>query len=184
MRLFYSLILSFILMPIFGVSQIYDPVGWSFSKQQISENTYELTFIAEIEPGWAIYSNDIYNNGVDCEVEICPIPVSFEFNKNNDAERYFDLVGDIIELDENKQVSLDPIFLMEVTKFIKRATFKQIIELNSSNVDVSGYLTFMVCDDTKCLPPTDVDFIFEFGESKNKDAKIESLDIQNSAEAN
>ena len=69
-------------MPIFGVSQIYDPVGWSFSKQQISENTYELTFIAEIEPGWALYSNDIYNNGVDCEVEICPIPVSFEFNKN------------------------------------------------------------------------------------------------------
>ena len=150
MRLFYSFILSFLLMPIFGVSQIYDPVEWSFSKQQISENTYELIFIAAIESGWALYSNDIYNNGVDCEVEICPIPVSFEFNKNNDAERYFDLVGDIIELDENKQVSQDPIFLMEVTKFIKRATFKQIIELNSSNVDVSGYLTFMVCDDTKC----------------------------------
>ena len=68
-------------MPIFGFGQIYDPVDWSFSKQQISENTYELTFIADIEPGWALYSNDIYNNGVDCEVEICPIPVSFEFNK-------------------------------------------------------------------------------------------------------
>ena len=92
-------------MPIFGVGQIYDPVDWSFSKQQISENTYELTFIADIEPGWAIYSNDIYNNGIDCEVEICPIPVSFEFNKNNDAERYFSLLGNIVEVDENKQVS-------------------------------------------------------------------------------
>ena len=127
MRLFYSLILSFLLMPIFGVGQIYDPVDWSFSKQQISENTYELTFIADIEPEWALYSNDIYNNGVDCEVEICPIPVSFEFNKNNDAERYFSLLGHIVEVDENKQVSQDPIFLMEVTKFTKRATFKQII---------------------------------------------------------
>ena len=87
-------------MPIFGVGQIYDPVDWSFSKQQISENTYELTFIADIEPGWALYSNDIYNNGVDCEVEICPIPVSFEFNKNNEAERYFSLLGNIIEVDE------------------------------------------------------------------------------------
>ena len=104
MRLFYSLILSFLLIPIFGVGQIYDPVDWSFSKKQISENTYELTFIADIEPGWAIYSNDIYNNGVDCEVEICPIPVSFEFNKNNKADRYFSLVGDIVEVDDNKWI--------------------------------------------------------------------------------
>ena len=170
-------------MPIFGVGQIYDPVDWSFSKQQISENTYELTFIADIEPGWALYSNDIYNNGVDCEVEICPIPVSFEFNKNNEAER-FSLLGDIVEVDENKEVSQDPIFLMEVTKFTKRATFKQIIELDSDNVDVSGYLTFMVCDDTKCLPPTDVDFAFKFGEPNKKDTKTENLDTPNSNEIN
>ena len=184
MRLFYSLILSFLLIPIFGVGQIYEPVDWSFSKKQISENTYELTFIADIEPGWAIYSNDIYNNGIDCEVEICPIPVSFEFNQNNEAERYFSLLGDIVEVDENKQVSQDPIFLMEVTKFTKRATFKQIIELNNNNVDVSGYLTFMVCDDTKCLPPTDVDFVFEFGEPKEQDSKIENLNTPNSNATN
>ena len=184
MRLFYSIILSFLLLPNFVVGQIYDPVDWSFSKQQISENTYELTFIADIEPGWALYSNDIYNNGVDCEVEICPIPVSFEFNKNNDTQRNYNLVGDIVELDENKQVSSDPIFLMEVTKFIKRATFKQIIEINANNFDVSGYLTFMVCDDTKCLPPTDVDFVFEFGEPMKKDVKTENLDTQNSNETN
>ena len=184
MRLFYSLILSFLLLPNLVVGQIYDPVDWSFSKQQISENRYELTFIADIEPGWALYSNDMYNNGVDCEVEICPIPVSFEFKKNNDAQKNFNLVGDILELDENKQVSNDPIFLMEVTKFFKRATFKQIIELNANNVDVSGYLTFMVCDDTKCLPPTDVDFIFEFGEPNKKDIKTENLDTQNSDETN
>ena len=73
---------------------------------------------------------------------------------------------------------------MEVTKFTKRATFKQIIELDSDNVDVSGYLTFMVCDDTKCLPPTDVDFVFKFGEPNKKDTKTENLDSQNSNEIN
>ena len=171
-------------MPIFGVGQIYDPVDWSFSKQQISENTYELTFIADIEPGWAIYSNDIYSSGVDCDIEICPIPVSFEFNKDNESESDFDLIGDITELDENKEVSDDPIFLMQVTKFTKRATFKQTIELNSDNIDIKGYLTFMVCDDTKCLPPTDVDFVFEFGESKEQDVKIENLNSVNSDETN
>ena len=171
-------------MPNFVVGQIYDPVDWSFSKQQISENTYELTFIADIEPGWALYSNDIYNNGVDCEVEICPIPVSFEFNKNNDTQRNYNLVGDIVELDENKQVSSDPIFLMEVTKFIKRATFKQIIEINAKNFDVSGYLTFMVCDDTKCLPPTDVEFEFNFGEPTKNNSENNEVNIQNIEESN
>mgnify|MGYP001249217173 CR=1 FL=1 len=105
MRFLYTLIFSFLVMPIFGISQIYEPVDWNFSNKQISENTYELTFTADIEPGWALYSNDIYNNGVDCEVEICPIPVSFEFNQNNEAERYFSLLGDIVEVDENKQVA-------------------------------------------------------------------------------
>ena len=47
-------------MPLFGFGQIYDPVDWSFSKQQISENTYELTFIADIEPGWALYLSLIH----------------------------------------------------------------------------------------------------------------------------
>ncbi len=177
MRLLYSLIFSILLIPLNGASQIYDPVDWSFSKQQISENTFELTFIADIEPGWAIYSNDIYNNGIDCEVEICPIPVSFEFNKYNDLNRFF-LIGDIIEVDENKLVSQDPIFLMEVTKFTKRATFKQTIELNSDNVDINGYLTFMVCDDTKCLPPTDVDFTFSFGEPVINQSEIKLSDKQ------
>ena len=184
MRLYYSLILSFLLIPIFGVGQIYDPVDWSFSKQQISENTYELTFIADIEPGWALYSNDIYNNGIDCEIEICPIPVSFEFNNEKDSEGYYNLIGGVVEIDENKLVSQDPIFLMEVTKFTKRATFKQIIESDANNFNVTGYLTFMACDDTKCLPPTDIDFLFEFGESKEQDAKIENLDITNSIETN
>ena len=205
MRIIYSFVLAFFLTPIFGVSQnieesnlnlygflpeqikeqtsecgnevnfqIYDPVEWSFSKQKISDNTYELIFIADIDPGWAMYSNDIYNNGVDCDVEICPLPVSFEFDNDNKLEGYY-LIGGIKEVDENKRISQDPIFLMEVTKFTKKATFKQIIELKTENVNVSGYLTFMVCDDTKCLPPTDVEFEFNFGDPTKIEDKDNSL---------
>ena len=183
MRLIYSFVLTFLLTPIIGASQIYDPVDWSFSKQKIYENTYELNFIADIDQGWAIYSNDIYNNDIDCDVEICPLPVSFEFDKDNDLEKYY-LIGDIKELDENKSVSQDPIFLMEVTKFTKKATFKQVIELKSENVNVSGYLTFMVCDDTKCLPPTDVEFEFNFGEPTKNNSENNEVNIQNAEESN
>ena len=183
MRIIYSFVLAIFLTPIFGVSQIYDPVDWSFSKQKISENTYELTFVADIEQGWAIYSNDIYNNDIDCDVEICPLPVSFEFDKDNDLESYY-LIGGIKEVDENKSVSQDPIFLMEVTKFTKKATFNQVIELKAENVNVSGYLTFMVCDDTKCLPPTDVEFEFNFGEPTKNNSENNEVNIQNVEELN
>ena len=165
------------LLPIVGVSQIYEPVKWNFSKQQISDSSYELIFTADIDPGWAIYSNDILNGGVDCDIEICPIPVSFEFNKMDSNE--ISLKGGIIEIDENKSSSQDPIFLMKVTKFIKKATFKQLVEIKNKDAHISGFLTYMTCDDTKCLPPTDVDFSFNFGSKKqesNVDQAIEDLE--------
>ena len=165
------------LLPIVGVSQIYEPVKWNFSKQQISDSSYELIFTADIDPGWAIYSNDILNGGVDCDIEICPIPVSFEFNKMDSNE--ISPKGGIIEIDENKSSSQDPIFLMKVTKFIKKATFKQLVEIKNKDAYISGFLTYMTCDDTKCLPPTDVDFSFNFGSKKqesNGDQAIKDLE--------
>ena len=172
----YKFLLLF-LLPFIGVSQIYEPVKWNFSKQQISESSYELIFTADIDPGWAIYSNDLLNGEVDCDIEICPIPVSFEFNKmdSNDVS----LTGEIIEIDENKSSSQDPIFLMKVTKFIKKATFKQLVEIKNKDASISGFLTYMTCDDTKCLPPTDVDFSFNFGSVKqesNTDQAIGDLE--------
>ncbi len=169
--------LLFFLLPILGVSQIYEPVKWNFSKQQISESLYELVFTADIDPGWAIYSNDLLNGEVDCDVEICPIPVSFEFNKMDSNE--ISLNGGIIEIDENKNLSQDPIFLMKVTKFVKKATFKQLVEIKNKDAYLSGFLTYMTCDDTKCLPPTDVDFSFNFGSIKQEsdtDQAIEDLE--------
>ena len=155
----YKFLLVF-LLPIVGVSQIYEPVKWNFYKQQISESSYELIFTADIDQGWAIYSNDLLNGEVDCDVEICPIPVSFEFNKMDSNE--ISLTGGIVEIDENKSSSQDPIFLMKVTKFVKKATFKQLVEIKNKDAFISGFLTYMTCDDTKCLPPTDVDFSFNF----------------------
>ena len=167
MRFLFTLILGLLFAPLSGSAQIYEPVNWDFSKKQISENTYELTFVADIDEGWAIYSNDIYNNGVDCDIEICPIPVSFVFNE---SKGLFNFMGEIIEEDTNKKVSQDPIFLMEVTKFEKQAVFRQTIEITSEDFKLTGYLTFMTCDDTKCLPPTDVEFSFNFGEPKEDNA--------------
>ena len=172
MHKLYSFLLTFVLIPICAFGQIYEPVTWTYSNEQISESKYELIFEADIEEGWAIYSNDIKNNGVDCDIEICPLPVSFLFDESNG----FVLVDNLIEDKENKKTSFDPIFQMEVTKFSKKAIFRQVIELINDNVIVSGYLTFMTCDDTKCLPPTDVDFKFSFGNVASNNEPIADMD--------
>ena len=172
MHKLYSFILTFVLIPICAFGQIYEPVTWTYSKEKISESKYELIFEADIQEGWAIYSNDIKNNGVDCDIEICPLPVSFLFDESDD----FILVDNLIEDKENKKTSFDPIFQMEVTKFSKKAIFRQVIELKNNNVIVSGYLTFMTCDDTKCLPPTDVDFKFSFGNVASNNEPIADMD--------
>ena len=110
MRLLYILIFSFLLSPTFGNSQILEPVKWTFSKKEISENVFELTFVADIEEGWAVYSKDIYNTGVDCEIEICPVPVTFEYNQDSDSEKEFYLLGDGVEEDTNKKFHRTPFF--------------------------------------------------------------------------
>ncbi|MFZ1228917.1 MAG: hypothetical protein WAQ83_12945, partial [Saprospiraceae bacterium] len=40
-------------------AQIYDPVKWSSSSKQISDDEFELTWTAKIESGWYIYSQYI-----------------------------------------------------------------------------------------------------------------------------
>ena len=54
------------------------------------------------------------------------------------------------------------VFDMDIKYFESQAVFKQRIRLLSSEkLTLSGVLEFMVCDDTNCLPPTEVDLTFE-----------------------
>ena len=45
-------------------------------------------------------------------------------------------------------------------KFVKGpVTFTQKIKPTDASEAITGYLTFMTCDDSRCLPPTDIDFV-------------------------
>ncbi len=56
----------------------------------------------------------------------------------------------------------DNVFDMNIKYFETQALFKQKIRLLSSDeIQITGVLEFMVCDDTNCLPPTEVDLSFE-----------------------
>ena len=129
-------------------AQILEPVKWEFQTEKLSEDEYQLKFIALVDDNWAIYSQDIPDDG--------PIPTSFEFDKSD----LFTLIGMVKENDKNKVTKHDPVFNMTLSKFYNKAEFTQVVKLSTPNATINGTLNFMTCDDKRCLPPTDVPFEF------------------------
>lgn len=131
-----------------GFSQILEPVEWSTSVEKTSEDTYILVSKANIEKGWHLYAQDVPEDG--------PIPTTFSYDLNNKVT----LLGQTKEL-EGHLVD-DPVFLMKIKYFEEYAEFRQTIKVPSNTItSVIGEVEFMVCDDTRCLPPTYVDLNFD-----------------------
>ena len=129
-------------------SQILEPVKWSFSQNKISDDEFELVFTASIDPKWHLYSQDI---------PMAPPATTFTFEKSDD----YQLIGKVTE-ESDVIEEYDPNFDMELKYFAAEAVFKQKVKvLVKKPVTVKGFLNFMCCDDTRCLPPTDVDFSFD-----------------------
>ncbi len=129
-------------------SQILDPVKWSTNVKKISETEYDLTAKAFIETNWHLYSQQVPENG--------PLPTAFTYEENKN----YKLVG---KTKESKGHTInDPVFDMVITFFENTATFTQRIKLTGDEgTTVKGEVEFMVCDDTRCLPPSYVDLIFK-----------------------
>lgn len=127
-------------------AQILEPVKWSFGSEKISESEYLLTFTAAIEEGWTVYSQFTSDDG--------PVPTEITFESEG-AEK----VGKGEEIGHMKE-GMDPYFDVNVIKFLDDEPFviKQKVNVQAGVTRVTGFLTFMACDASKCLPPTDVDF--------------------------
>jgi len=147
------LLLATFLFSIIASAQILEPVEWEFESKKISDNEFELIFIANIDEYWAVYSQFVDDGG--------PIPTEFTFEENES----FILIESVIESDQNKVTKHDPVFDMIVSKFYTKGTFTQRIKLINSEAIVKGSLVFMTCDDEQCLAPTDVSFEFNLSAS-------------------
>lgn len=143
-----------------GNSQILEPVKWKTSIEKFSDTEYNLVSKATIESGWHLYSQNVPEDG--------PIPTTFTFDDANGA---FKFIGNTGEL-EGKTVD-DPVFQMRIKFFEKSAIFVQRVELVGDVTSVKGTVEFMVCDDTRCLPPTEVDLVFNIKGSN----KVENTNV-------
>ncbi|PNW29870.1 protein-disulfide reductase DsbD family protein [Formosa algae] len=133
-------------------SQILDPVKWSTSVEKVSDTEYKLISIADVETSWHLYSQFVPENG--------PIPTTFIYDN---SEGTFTLDGNTLEGEGH--VIDDPVFEMEIKFFEGRTEFVQHIKVASAIDKIDGFVEYMVCDDTQCMPPTEVELEFILNEN-------------------
>ena len=145
MKKFTFLTLLFCSFFIFSNAQIENPVRWAYSAKKIADKTYEIHLTASIDGNWHIYAQDAGEG---------PEPTSFTFTANPLVKRE----GKVLEIGK-KESAFDPNFNSTLKFFSNKVDFVQKVKVKTSaSTAVSGTITYMVCNDKKCLPPKDVPF--------------------------
>jgi len=143
-----KLLLTFLPFFLFAAAfaQMENPVKWTYTAKKIKGDVYELHMTAVLEPKWHIYSQDIKGDG--------PVPTSFAFDKNPLVKPD----GKVVEMGKLEK-EYDKNFGMMLKYFGNKVDFVQKIKLKAAVATLAkGKITYMVCNDKKCLPPKDVPF--------------------------
>lgn len=156
MRYYLLLLFSFLIVDV-SLAQDLDPAKWKGEIISLSNNEYNLIFTSTIEDGWTVYSQKKGGDG--------PVPTSFTFEQNPS----YLLEGEAVETGERKEI-FDKVFGIKLAKFYHIAVFSQKVKVNDPTIPIKGYFTFMTCNSEMCLPPKDVNFVFDI---KNNAVSIE-----------
>lgn len=130
------------------VGQIFDPVQWDVQlAPSATPGKTDLVFKATIEPHWHVYSQFLSSDEG-------PLPTFFQI----------DLPAGAVAIQGVKEcppiTEFDPNFQMDLNYFETEAYFVQTLDLTQATAgdSIRGFLSFMVCDAERCLPPEDVPF--------------------------
>jgi len=126
-------------------------VKWTFSSKKIAENTYEVRMAAEILGKFHLYAQEPGVEG--------PLPTSISFSANP----LLTLNGKVKESGKliKKYESAWP---GNVNYYEKGVEFIQVVKLKANaKTSLNGKVEFIVCDDSQCLPPSEVNFKIAVG---------------------
>ncbi len=142
-KLFLSLLISVFVLA--ANAQIENPVKWTYTAKKIKGDLYELHMTAVLEGKWHIYAQEAGEG---------PVPTAFAFDKNPLIKTN----GAITEAGKLEK-EYDPNFKSTLKFYTGKVDFVQKIQLKAPVATMAkGKITYMVCNDKKCLPPRDVDF--------------------------
>ena len=124
---------------------------WAFSQEKIQWSfdfvpyPASLQISAKIENGWHLYA-------LDLDPSIGPVPTQIVLEKNKAVQ-----VLNAFEANTKAKQSYDPNFGAEVSYFENSFEARNRIKVKKQTT-VKGELTYMLCDDKRCLPPKTIPF--------------------------
>ena len=137
----YLATLTLLILSIVVFGQAETPVNWSFSSQKKSDKVYEIVMSATVIKPWHIYSQFTPNGG--------PLPTKITF-ASNPLLQVDGATGETGNLKTNH----DPYFGVDVKYFSERVAFVQTVKMKGNiKTELRGNIEYMVCNDSKCLPP-------------------------------
>ncbi len=123
-------------------SQVKDPVNFTFQANKRAPGIYEIVITADIAKPWHMYSQTTPEGG--------PIPTKITFVKNPLIVKE----GKLSEKGKLEKIN-DKVFGVQVFFYSGKVVYAQIVKVKGIvNTNISGTISYMVCDDTQCLPPT------------------------------
>jgi thiol:disulfide interchange protein DsbD len=147
-------------------SEILKPVKWTYRLEYKGNDKAEIIFTSNIDKGWHLYSINLPEGG--------PIATNFVFDTIRNAK----LIDRVVVISKAEE-KWDESFQMKLKMFSNKAQFKQIIAIEPDKpVYISGYIEYMCCDNSRCLPPTEEPFEITFiHEKDNVEKKYKSDEI-------
>ncbi len=135
-----ALIASILLVFSYGVfAQLEDPVKWKNNSKKIEGEIVEITFEANIDMHWHLYSQYFDEGG--------PVRTTFFFDESDKYE----LIGKPTESPVPEEV-FDDVFKINVKYFSEKATFVQKIKvLTEEAFAITGSVEYQVCQEDKCV---------------------------------
>ena len=141
-------VVTFFFFNIFTIGAQEKVVEWSIDKKELDAQTVEVILTATIDKGWKMYSQHTPEGG--------PIPTEITFESIGDIK----LVGEVRE-SLNAETKRSDLFEIDVTSFMDKATFTQVVKLGNESRTLMTKVRYMCCDGLKCIPPTIEEFSIE-----------------------
>jgi hypothetical protein len=127
-------------------AQVENPVEWAFSAKKINTRQYEVSATATFSKPWHIYSQTTPDGG--------PVATKFSFNSNP----LLSLSGKTKETGKLEVVH-DKNFGVDVKFYSDKVVFTQVVNTKATvKTNITGTVEYMVCNDSRCLPPKKVPF--------------------------
>lgn len=137
------------LMPLFAVMiaamASAQGVTWQSSVEPLGENAYRIVLEATVPSGYHMYDLGPYEGGG-------PNPTVITFTPGEGAS----LDGGVEPLDTPHRY-YDDVYGMEIGTYEGTVRFAQKLSLTAPQATVTAQLEWMICDDTSCMPPEDLE---------------------------